>query len=671
MLPGKFSLLGREESPPAPLRLQAGPLAMLFEPESAFLRRICMGNREVLRGIYMAVRDRNWGTVPVRVENLEQDIHSDSFELSFAVDCRAGDIHFRWNGQLSGNSDGTLRYAFDGEAVTTFLKSRIGFCVLHPLRECCGAPARYERTDGHRGEVPFPKLIEPQIFGRSTFSNLRRLAHEIRPGCWAELEFEGDLFETEDQRNWTDASFKTYCTPLALPFPVEIKAATRVRQVITLRLSHRDQSGSVRAESGGAVLAKAMSVKKDDDAPGVALAVPREPSGLMPKIGLGVASHRMPLNPQEVSRLSAVQLSHLRVDLRVADPGWPHLLSRAVTEAQQLGVALELALHLAHDGSGAVLVECRALLKRARIRVARVLVFRQSEPATSLGTLQLARRCLQLSEVAFGGGSDAHFCELNREQALGRFGLTAADFVSWPISPQVHAFDDVSVMENLEAQPHTVAAARAFAGNRPLVISPITLRPRFNAVATSEEGLDPAQLPPQVDSRQLSLFAAAWTLGSIAALAAANVASLTYFETTGWRGLMETQPPSARHPLFSSLPGMIFPVYSVFAALAGFSRMAPVSQDDPSRNRLASLCLFDAQGKCRVLCANLTASDLPLVLDLGVERILVRTLDFTGGHGVAEADAVLSWSGTAPRNCPSGVLRLPLPPYGLGWLDSA
>ncbi len=661
MLPGQFSLLGREEPAPAPLHLEAGPLTMLFERESAFVRRITLGDREVLRGIYVAVRDRNWGTVPARVESLKQDIHPDSFDLSFAVDCRARDIHFRWKGQLSGASDGTLRYGFEGEAMTTFLKNRIGFCVLHPLRECCGAPAWYERVDGHHGQVPFPRLIEPQIVGQSTLSNLRRVAQQLRPGCWVQLEFEGDVFETEDQRNWTDASFKTYCTPLALPFPVEIKAGTRLHQVITLRLSDH-------ADSGGAVLGKSVRPKKDENE--MALAISRKPSSLRPRIGLGVASHGMPLSPQEVSRLSVLQLSHLRVDLPMANLAWPHVLSNAVTEAQQIGVALELALHLGADRGESALAGCGAALKRLRAPVARVLVFRESEPASSLATLQLARRCLRLSEVPLGGGSDAHFCELNREQALGHFGLTAAEFVSWPISPQVHAFDDVSVMENLEAQRHTVATARAFAENRPLVVSPITLRPRFNAVATGDEAPDPSQLPPQVDSRQLSLFAAAWTLGSIAELSAAGVASLTYFETTGWRGLIETQPPSARHPLFPSVPGMAFPVYWLFAALAGFSRMGVVAQEDATRNTVASLCLFGAQGRRRIMCANLTGSGLPLVLDLGMEQASLRMLDLTGVDGVSDEGAGLTWSWPAQRNCPSGLLRLSLPPYAIASLDS-
>jgi hypothetical protein len=45
--------------PPRDLELTAGPLTMLFEPGLAFLRYIRLGEREVIRGIYAAVRDRN------------------------------------------------------------------------------------------------------------------------------------------------------------------------------------------------------------------------------------------------------------------------------------------------------------------------------------------------------------------------------------------------------------------------------------------------------------------------------------------------------------------------------------------------------------------------------------------------------------------------------------
>ena len=55
---------------------------------------------------------------------------------------------------------------------------------------------------------------------------MRAISHEVVPGLMAEVRFEGETFEMEDQRNWTDASYKTYCTPLSLPYPVEVKEGT-------------------------------------------------------------------------------------------------------------------------------------------------------------------------------------------------------------------------------------------------------------------------------------------------------------------------------------------------------------------------------------------------------------------------------------------------------------
>src|SRR5437667_155344 len=56
-------------------------------------------------------------------------------------------------------------------------------------------------------------------------------------GISVRLEMRRDTFETDDQRNRTDASFKTYCTPLALPLPHSVKQGARVRQSVTLRLT--------------------------------------------------------------------------------------------------------------------------------------------------------------------------------------------------------------------------------------------------------------------------------------------------------------------------------------------------------------------------------------------------------------------------------------------------
>jgi hypothetical protein len=131
--------------------------------------------------------------------------------------------------------------------------------------------------------------------------------------------------------------------------------------------------------------------------------------------------------------------------------------------------------------------------------------------------VRLARGILADDDPAakIGGGTNAYFAELNR----ARPPVDALDLVCYSLNPQVHASDNASLVENLEAQAATVRGARRFAGTLPIAVGPITLRPRFNPNATGPgPETAPGALPPQVDVRQMSLFGAGWTLGSLKAL---------------------------------------------------------------------------------------------------------------------------------------------------------
>ena len=64
--------------------------------------------------------------------------------------------------------------------------------------------------------------------------DIRAISHDLHAGGTVEVRMDGDAFEMEDQRNWTDASYKTYCTPLAAPFPVTIEQGETVRQSVTI-----------------------------------------------------------------------------------------------------------------------------------------------------------------------------------------------------------------------------------------------------------------------------------------------------------------------------------------------------------------------------------------------------------------------------------------------------
>ena len=114
-----------------------------------------------------------------------------------------------------------------------------------------------------------------------------------------------------------------------------------------------------------------------------------------------------------------------------------------------------------------------------------------------------------LADVPFFGGTSANFNELNRNREC----VSGADGVAYSLNPQVHAFDDLSLMENIAGQPEALSTLRTFT-SLPVAVSPIALR-----VPSSS-----------ADPRQSTQFAAAWTLASIAALSRAGADSLTYFE---------------------------------------------------------------------------------------------------------------------------------------------
>lgn len=582
-------LHGRDQ-PPAELReLRAGPVTVLLE--GIDLRYARFGPVELLRRLYVAVRDESWGTLPGEVSNLDLDARDESFTLEFDARHRAAALDFIWHGRIEGVEDGTIRCSMHGRAQSDFRYNRIGFCVLHPPRENAGRPYRAEAPAGPISGT-LPDLIGPQRIEdgalQPVFPSFSSLAIELAGGGEVRLDFEGDLFEMEDQRNWIDGSFKTYSTPLALGFPHEARAGQEITQSVTISVAGLAAPAAATDEH-------------------VRLSLGRGTGRPLPSIGLGIASHGEPLAPRELELLRRLRLDHLRVDLHLADARFAQELDRAARESEALGCSLEIALFLTEE-QGDGLAKLAGLL--GGTRTARFLVFGEGARAntpteTSPGRLvELARTHLEAAApgAPLAGGTDMYFCQLNRTRPE----IDAMQAVYWSMHPQVHASDDLSLMETLEAQADTVRTARSFSGDRPLVVSPITLKARWNPYAAAPESEPaPDTLPPQVDPRQASLFGAAWTLGSVKYLAESGAASLTYYETTGWRGVLERESGSPLPELFPSSPGEPFPLYTVFAQLAERKSAELVECASSEPLRVIGLALRDASGT-HVLVANLT-----------------------------------------------------------------
>ena len=635
-------LHGIDESPPPRTLLRAGPLSL--EYESGGLRRIRLGDREILRHVSVSVRDAIWDTIVPVIADLRVDARPDSFEVTFTAHHERDEIDYSWRGRMTGDAQGTIRFSMDGTVNRTFRRNRIGFSVLHPM-ECAGAPVELLKADGSRETSVFPRAIAPH----QPFRALHGIAHEVVPGLTAEVRFEGETFETEDHRNWTDASFKTYCTPLDLPRPVTVKAGERIVQAVTLRL--RGQAPAVVASRRSAA---------------VTVAVADTAAGPLPRLGLGIASHAWPLSAREAARLRALGLSHLRADLLPPGPDLERRLARAGAEAQALGVELEVALFLS-DAAAEELARLREALGRLRPPVATWLIFHVAELSTTEKWVRLARPVLTAYRptALIGAGTNAYFTELNR----GRPSVAAADLVSYSLNPQVHAFDDASLVENLEGQRATVESAREIVGDRLLAVSPVTLRPRGspNGQGPAPEPV-PGQLPSQVDPRQMSLFGAAWTVGSLKSLAEAGVYSVTYYETTGWRGVMETDLGSPLPHKFPSRPGRVFPLYHALADVGAFAGGAVIRtrSSDPLR---ADAVAVRKDGHTRVLVANLAAEPQHLGVTGVPAAVSLRVLDEESVERATREPESFRREQRREVDPRHGCLELTLLPYAVATLD--
>src|SRR5215213_2404801 len=594
--PAPVSQYGKEEPLPPRHNLRAGPLTAVLE--GGDLRYVKLGADTVVLRLYAAIRDRNWNTIEPRFLSYELDQDEDGFSVRSVAENVSNDVDFEWQGSITGTPEGGITATMDGVARKSFLRNRIGWCVLHPM-ELAGVQATVETPNGTVEET-FPDLISPH----QPFVDMQSIAYATTGGEIV-IRFEGDLWEMEDQRNWTDASYKTYSTPLRLPYPIEIHEGDRVWQRVTIEARGGDAAVTV---------------------PGGPVWVTVDPSRgrTIPPIGLGVASHGALLSEADITLLRALQPAHLHLTLDLTESGWRESLARVTTEVGALNATLAIEAIAGADGAG--LRDLADALSRSKVHLARLLVFADGEMVTDETVLTAAREAFANAgvETLVGGGTRAYFTELNR----ATLPLEAMDVVSYTLNPQVHAFDNSSMTEALAAQSETVRSARAIVGDRPLVVGPITLRPRFNPNSTGPEPKPaPGELPSSVDYRQPSLFAAGWLAGSLNALGNASVDALTYFETTGWKGLIERRDHPLRIAGFRSWPGMVFPVYHVLADVAKFvgGQILPVTLGDGLRAQ--ALALRDGD-RVRVILANMGDELLTVSVEVpGAGAATVRRLD--------------------------------------------
>ena len=556
--PGPTSLLPEGRRPPPTTIVTEG--AWSFEVRGDEVADIRYAGVLLLRAVRAVVRDQDWNTIPVTVERHREEPSQPGartvLSLRFRGPGSEGPVDYLGELTVDVRPD-ELLVTFDGTAVSAFPRNRIGLVVLHPLSEA-GRRVAHVRTDGSVEPSSWPTAISPH----QPFTDVAGFRWD-RDGVAAELALEGEVFETEDQRNWTDASFKTYGTPLSVPFPVEVRPGDKVVQSARLR-ARTSATPPARPEARHP---EAAVVRVGD-----------EVVGAVPALSVGASA-----DPHVPAWAADLGFETVLVELSGPVSTWSTALDAAASQAAALGAALDVRVVCTRPEE---VEHAVSLLDPGR--VVRVGVFDRQRhvPTRELwDALQAAAAGRPLAATLLAG-TRGHFAELNRtigEQPADAAGLTCT------ITPQMHATELPHVLDSLEGQQAVARDATRLAVGRPVWVGPVTLRQRFNAVATSEAAAAPAP-----DPLQTTAFTAAWALGSVAALTRPRIAGVCYFELSGPGGLGDAHG--------------LYPVGRVLASLADL-RGQPVLASRATAG-LACYAVREASGT-RVFVARLHDEAVP------------------------------------------------------------
>ncbi len=622
--------------------LRAGPLSAVLD--NGALRYVRLNDVEVLRAIAFLVRDENWGTFSPEIAKLAVKQGKGGFEVSYEARCADAKRALTYKARIVATADGHLRFDATALPHTDFLTNRTGFVVLHPLKGVAGCPVEILHVDGRRAKDEFPAMVSPG----QPFYDIRALSHQVIPGVWATCRMEGDTFEMEDHRNWTDASFKTYVRPLALPWPYALPAGSEIKQSVSLSFSGK--------------LPKPRTAATGKT---VAVDIGRAGHLGLPKIGLGVGADEADAAIAAADLIKAAEpqilvcqvdgrqgngLSVLRRYRRLADATAADVVLEIILPGQQ---APEIELgRIARDVNESGIVPAAISVSPAADLKA-VLPGSRGPKVPELADLYRTTRAA-FPGIPLGGGVFSYFTELNRKRPPAEM----LDFVTHTTCPIVHAADDISVMETLEALPYVIQSTKAFIGRTPYRVGPSAIPARDNpyGASTAPNPNNNRVCLARMDPRQRGLVGAAWTLGYAAAFAYGGIEAVTMGAPTGPAGMIYRRTDYPQ-PYFDALKGpAVYPLYHVIAGLGaalGHKLMA-VKSSDPAA--IAGLAYRGGEGPVLWL-ANLTATEQTVKIGgLGKAAMALRLLDEDSFQAATTDPAFLEKPGRKLRS--AGSLKL-------------
>ena len=492
-----------------PRRLSVGDFSFLYE--QGLIRRLTVAGTEVVRMISAPVRDANWGTFPPTVLSSSIDEAPDRVRIDEVFSVADGKLLADLVFEVRADGVVSAKLTLTGkENVQT---NRAGFTLLHPIAGTTGTALTVTHSDGRVVETKFPEHIAPC----QPAIDICGLAHTVGD-VDVTIVFEGEIFEIEDQRNWSDASFKTYCRPLSLPFPYTIAQGERVTQRIVIDLDRKPESNrpSVAATSSRRTeepvrLPQLCLALEPDWLPDPTVLLPQTMTPVLRFAGADSWSDE---------KLRQIARTHRDVDIEIIvpeDKAAPSICETMKDCLERCGLNAKHVIALPE-----------AYLKS----------YQPSGPwPDGLSPETCAQTVRQtFTKARVGVGMLTHFTEFNRRPPDTSLG----DYVTFANTAIVHAADDMSVWETLETLPHIFASTKALSGDLPMRLGLVSIGMRSNPYGSA---LAPNPGHAKIamtgdDPRQRKSFAAAYAVAAFALAAQAGLEAITLAAPTGRLGMM-------------------------------------------------------------------------------------------------------------------------------------
>jgi len=472
------------------------------------IRNIRYEGVQLIDLLYTAIRPSDWSTL--KSDEYDADVKVVGSDCVITInESLANALVATTKVILSASNNFSVAYELKGLA--EYSVNRWGICFCLNTAEWMGAT-----VTSAGNSYSLLQDISPQRVVDGVIQGLFPASHEVKliaaDQRYISAVSSGRVLEAEDQRNWTDNTYKIYSGSLSEPRPFITSAGSTWKQ-------------SVNFEVG---------VPKQPSVDPTKILV-REIEAL-PSIGLQFNTDSL-LTPDDLEKaLVLLEIDHLRINEEA-------LTSQKIATTASNGLILETAL-LSSNKDEVLKAEVLNLSQRVPAG-SRLLIQREGREVVEAADLPKND-----SLNTFIPGTDAYLVDLHRES------FVFANSVSYSMAPTVHSTDTETIFKTLATQKESIEFAQKFLAPQ-VFISPITFSTRGNPETghSRDRRIDFAD--PDAAMLIRTIEGAAWTLGSIYSVASAGAFSGSWHELFGEYGIIYSQSGSIKFsPTFHAISAL-------------------------------------------------------------------------------------------------------------------